>query len=390
MPDWELSWLKNMHTVDPRGAEASIHYKTKNHDIQKRLNLLFGPNDQEKGVFDDVDEDDYGLGGSKVLKGEDKEAAEAGYKTVNEGATTDTALDTDYVNEVENQAKPKKQVMKMVKKIKEKRVDPKFDSGIQSDDEDEPVMAAQDSVSEYEEMMVTASSSDNEFDAANSQNDTKKQRDIDSYRKRDAAENRFKFSEEDLQKFTEIVKDKQFGTQKYDAKEQDFLGTMSLEEEIKNLDASTGDMQNLNLFGVSMDIQVDDSTVMDEQTQQIISDLVQLSQKIDPLGVSADFTKRKSFTYYDPYNEEANASSSMQSWGREEDIYRASLVVNQFKTQFKHLNSRITSKGLKLSFIDKERLKQTDMLLERLGKVKIVDAPVLLKLYDLYRYKPDE
>jgi hypothetical protein len=30
------------------------------------------------------------------------------------------------------------------------------------------------------------------------------------------------------------------------------------------------------------------------------------------------------------------------------------------------------------------------MLLQRLGKIKIIDAPVLLKCYDLYRYKPDE
>jgi len=31
-----------------------------------------------------------------------------------------------------------------------------------------------------------------------------------------------------------------------------------------------------------------------------------MAQKLDPLGVSTDFEKRKSFTYYDPYNEKAN------------------------------------------------------------------------------------
>lgn len=54
-----------------------------------------------------------------------------------------------------------------------------------------------------------------------------------------------------------------------------------------------------------------------------------MSHKIDPLGVTGDYTKRKSFTYYDPYNEEANNNyQSMQVWADDEDVYRASIVVS--------------------------------------------------------------
>lgn len=40
-----------------------------------------------------------------------------------------------------------------------------------------------------------------------------------------------------------------------------------------------------------------------------------------------------------------------------------------------------------LSFADKERKQQVLKLLTYLGELKVVDAPVLFKLYDLYRYK---
>jgi hypothetical protein len=39
-----------------------------------------------------------------------------------------------------------------------------------------------------------------------------------------------------------------------------------------------------------------------------------------------------------------------------------------------------------LSFTDRERLSQINTLLGRLNDIKVVDAPVLLKLYNLYRY----
>jgi hypothetical protein len=40
-----------------------------------------------------------------------------------------------------------------------------------------------------------------------------------------------------------------------------------------------------------------------------------------------------------------------------------------------------------LTFADKERKGQVIKLIDYLASVKVIDAPILLKLYDLYRYK---
>jgi hypothetical protein len=40
-----------------------------------------------------------------------------------------------------------------------------------------------------------------------------------------------------------------------------------------------------------------------------------------------------------------------------------------------------------LSFADKEKKQQVVKLIEYLGSLKLIDAPVLMKLYELYRLK---
>jgi hypothetical protein len=40
-----------------------------------------------------------------------------------------------------------------------------------------------------------------------------------------------------------------------------------------------------------------------------------------------------------------------------------------------------------LSFADKEKKQQVLKLIEYLGSLKLIDAPVLMKLYELYRLK---
>lgn len=46
----------------------------------------------------------------------------------------------------------------------------------------------------------------------------------------------------------------------------------------------------------------------------------------------------------------------------------------------------MASKGT-LTFTDRERLNQVESLLKKLNDIKVVDAPVLLKLYNLYRFQ---
>lgn len=64
---------------------------------------------------------------------------------------------------------------------------------------------------------------------------------------------------------------------------------------------------------------------------------------------------------------------------------RASLIVDAKLLQLSDLKD-MAAKGT-LTFADKERLNQVESLLKRLNDIKIVDAPVLLKLYNLYRYQ---
>jgi hypothetical protein len=57
--------------------------------------------------------------------------------------------------------------------------------------------------------------------------------------------------------------------------------------------------------------------------------------------------------------------------------------------QWSQITKELNQNPSKKKFIEQERFKQVDELLTRLSKVKIIDAPVLLKLYELYRYRPE-
>ena len=63
-----------------------------------------------------------------------------------------------------------------------------------------------------------------------------------------------------------------------------------------------------------------------EETNAILQDLVQLVTEIDPAGSTKDFSKRKSFVVYDPYNPDQTASFAHLRY-EDEAKMRASLVV---------------------------------------------------------------
>lgn len=115
------------------------------------------------------------------------------------------------------------------------------------------------------------------------------------------SETRYGYNEDDIAAFASNIENKASYI-----RDRDFLGKLSLEEELKTLDAEVGDMQNLNLFGVKVNNSRDDPKTLDDKTRKVLKDLVTLAKKMDPMGVTMDFKKRKSFTFYDPYNEEAN------------------------------------------------------------------------------------
>lgn len=80
---------------------------------------------------------------------------------------------------------------------------------------------------------------------------------------------------------------------------------------------------------------------------------------------------------YDPDESVANAFLKFEDTLK----LRASLVLDYFKQEVNSLPED------RLTFADKERKQQVLKLIEQVGNLKIVDAQVLLKLYDLYRFK---
>lgn len=95
-----------------------------------------------------------------------------------------------------------------------------------------------------------------------------------------------------------------------DVEDIDFIGKKSLKEDIENLDRSIGELDSLNLFGVAVDKSAQDlakdlsSKVQSDKARvrKILGELVSMAKELDPQGESKDFSTRKAFNYYDPYN----------------------------------------------------------------------------------------
>lgn len=101
-------------------------------------------------------------------------------------------------------------------------------------------------------------------------------------------------------------------------------------------------MKSMNLFGVSIESQLDETKKIENDSSQLLQDLVTLTHKLDPDGISMNFKQRKAFNYYDPYNEEANEEiQTMLRWANKDDLFRASLVINQFKYQWEQINEKV-------------------------------------------------
>ena len=92
-------------------------------------------------------------------------------------------------------------------------------------------------------------------------------------------------------------------------------------------------MESLNLFGVEMssesimqNVDKRNKGASKQEVQKVLSDLVQMVQEVDPNGLSRDFSKRKSFVYYDPYNPDKSSSFAHLRY-EDSAKMRASLIV---------------------------------------------------------------
>ena len=106
--------------------------------------------------------------------------------------------------------------------------------------------------------------------------------------------------------------------------------------------------------------------------------------EVDPSGTSQEFNRRKSFHFYDPYNPDNQSGFAHLRYESEAKL-RASLIVQQHRDSLAEIESQL--KHNKVSVADKQRMESIKDMLDRLTDMKITDPQVLLKLYNLYRYR---
>jgi hypothetical protein len=143
-------------------------------------------------------------------------------------------------------------------------------------------------------------------------------------------------------------------------------------------------MHSLNLFGVPLeDISgkemFKDVAGSNKETQKVLKDLIDLTEELNG-GALSNFSMRKSFVYYDPYEPDNSVAYAYLKFEDQEKL-RASVVLDFYRKEIESISDD------SLSFSDKERKQQVLRLIDYLTSVKVIDAPVLTKLYDLYRYK---
>ena len=142
------------------------------------------------------------------------------------------------------------------------------------------------------------------------------------------------------------------------------------------------DMHSLNLFGVPLEetaSQFKDIAATSQETQKVLRELIELTEHIGGSTIT-NFNVRKSFVYYDPYEPNDAVTYSYLKFEDQEKL-RASVVLDYYKKEIESLEDD------SLLFADKERKQQVIKLIDYLGQLKVVDASVLLKLHELYRYK---
>jgi len=123
------------------------------------------------------------------------------------------------------------------------------------------------------------------------------------------------------------------------------------------------------------------------QRRRFVRELIDVMQTIDPDNLTQDFEAPKQWIHFDPY------ADTDQGLGKQSKIdmqfsalryednakLRASLVLDAYETEIDNIDVAT------LTFEEKERFERVINLLEYLKGVKVVDAPVLLKIFNLHR-----
>ncbi len=155
-----------------------------------------------------------------------------------------------------------------------------------------------------------------------------------------------------------------------------------VESEYNQAELEGMDMHSLNLFGLPL-TEGQEGDLRDigsnQETQRVLRELIELSDEMGGAQLG-NFGVRKSFVYYDPYEPDESVAHAYLKF-EDSTKLRASVVLDFYKSEVEALRDE------DLTFADKERKEQVLKLITYMSDLKVVDAPVLFKLYDLYRYK---
>lgn len=203
-----------------------------------------------------------------------------------------------------------------------------------------------------------------------------------SRKDRDIIEHEFEVADVDLNKMDSNMKENMY-------KEMEILDRIStdVENEIKAMESKN--MQEMNMYGdstlggsdQSINQKEDPIGAHNQKIRDLVKDMIQEAQEADPEGRYKNFGERKAFSAYDPYNH-TNFFSHLRY--EDEIKLRASIVIDEQMRALTDL--RKANRRGELNEEDRLTLLQCDTLLNRLAQVKIIDAPVLLKIYNLYKY----
>ena len=158
-------------------------------------------------------------------------------------------------------------------------------------------------------------------------------------------------------------------------------------------------VEQLNLFGVPVEDVADFDDDRGQNTQQrnkkraYLRELLQVMERIDEqnggYGHAQDFERPKQFVHFDPYSETAGglgmASEVDSQYAAlkydDQAKLRASIIIDLYKKEMTDFERAALTPEAQVLY------QQCEDLMSYLQTVKIIDAPILLKIYNLYRCK---
>eukprot|EP00347_Sterkiella_histriomuscorum_P012490 403368376 len=378
MPEIDINLLDAVNKTGARPDEASINFQNEERDLSHRMSVLFGK-----------DEDKIQRPQQSILnkRGDEDEA----YETVNEGMTSDTTEPTERSNRKSLDDEDDNKSMQSQNQDSGRKESKQEEEGILSSDEEilQSPLSQQSNIAPHNQGKLTITTQTNEdvssFVSTEDQASQSVRQVIQDPKSMEKLEFEFNFNDQDVERYSAKIenkaqKDKDSSKYKSIDDEEDinFVGETDYNSEaFKNMN-----MDQLNLFGLTMEEEINttDQKRSTQEQKKVLQDLVDMIDHFDADNQLQDFSVRKSFVYYNPYDPDEAVKYAYLKY-EDQSKLRASIVLDFYLQEVEAI------KDDTLTFSEKERKDQVLQLIKNLQNVKIIDAPILVKLYDLYRMR---